>query len=288
LPALIAVTGVAFVASTIAAAAVTDYERIATLPCTSYLASYEHKGNSKLFDPVAEYLQEKGLPGNWPNLVDAVTCECRLHEVETIGSAVARLIAAFQRGVFPSVPIGGATGDPKVHRDWNAFDSWVGHRGARPRLSNGEGQFACDYFALATPKEPRRAEVPMRKEGGIFVVPVEINGKITLDFTIDSGASYVSVPLDVFSTLRRQGAIQNADITGEQTSVLADGSTIQTVTFTIRSLKIGDIVIENVAGGVAPLRGSLLLGLSFLERFKSWSIDNSNHVLVLEPQQALD
>jgi clan AA aspartic protease (TIGR02281 family) len=124
--------------------------------------------------------------------------------------------------------------------------------------------------------------VPLRKEGGISVVPVEINGKITLDFTIDSGATDVSVPLDVFSTLRRQGTIEEADITGQQT--LADGSTRQTFTFIIRSLKVGDIVIYNVRGSIAPWQGSLLLGQSFLERFKSWSIDNTKHELVLELQ----
>ena len=48
------------------------------------------------------------------------------------------------------------------------------------------------------------------------------------------------------------------------------------------SLRVGDIVIENVTGGVAPMQGSLLLGQSFLERFKSWSVDNTTHVLLLE------
>ena len=33
---------------------------------------------------------------------------------------------------------------------------------------------------------------------------------------------------------------------------------------------------------MASARGSLLLGQSFLGRFKSWSIDNAKHVLVLE------
>jgi hypothetical protein len=43
-----------------------------------------------------------------------------------------------------------------------------------------------------------RIEVALKKQGGIFVVPVQINGAITLDFTVDSGAADVSVPADVF------------------------------------------------------------------------------------------
>lgn len=42
------------------------------------------------------------------------------------------------------------------------------------------------------------------------------------------------------------------------------------------------LLIENVKGSVSPAAGSLLLGQSFLQRFKSWSMDNNKHVLVLE------
>jgi predicted aspartyl protease len=115
-------------------------------------------------------------------------------------------------------------------------------------------------------------------------VPVQINGAITLDFTLDTGAADVTVPADVFSTLVRTGTIKNSDIIGKQSYVLADGSKIVSVTFAIRSLKVGDRLVENVKGSVAPPQGSLLLGQSFLERFKSWSMDNVKHVLLLEPK----
>ena len=49
----------------------------------------------------------------------------------------------------------------------------------------------------------------------------------------------------------------------------------------IRSLRVGDKVLENVTGSVAPVAGGLLLGQSFLTRFKSWSIDNQRQALVL-------
>jgi clan AA aspartic protease (TIGR02281 family) len=131
---------------------------------------------------------------------------------------------------------------------------------------------------------PLRAGIPLKKTGGTFVVPVQINGAITLDFTVDSGASDVTVPADVFSTLVRTGTIKNSDLIGEGTYRLADGSKTQSIIFVIRSLKVGDRVIENVRGSVGPSEGSLLLGQSFLERFKAWSIDNGRHVLLLEPK----
>jgi hypothetical protein len=64
---------------------------------------------------------------------------------------------------------------------------------------------------------------------------------------------------------------------------LADGSRAQSVGFKIRSLKIGSVTVENVSGSIAPSQGTLLLGQSFLERFHSWSIDNTKHELLLVP-----
>jgi clan AA aspartic protease (TIGR02281 family) len=133
-----------------------------------------------------------------------------------------------------------------------------------------------------SPANTTRTEVPLKSVGGTFVVPVFINGAITLNFVVDSGAADVAVPADVVGTLIRAGTIEKSDFTGKQTYVLADGSAAPTSTFVIRSLKVGDILIENVKGSVSPTAGSLLLGQSFLQRFKSWSMDNNKHVLVLE------
>jgi predicted aspartyl protease len=123
--------------------------------------------------------------------------------------------------------------------------------------------------------------VPMDIEGGIYVVPVLINDAITLNFVVDSGATHVSIPADVVMTLMRTGPIKDSDFLGEQTYVLADGSKAPSQTFRIRSLKVGNKILENVIGSIASVKGGLLLGQSFLGRFKSWSIDNANHALLL-------
>ena len=133
-------------------------------------------------------------------------------------------------------------------------------------------------------KSSSLVEVPLKEDSGIFVVPVEINGAITLDFAVDSGAGNVTIPADVYYTLVRTGTIRDSDITGQRTVVLADGSKSKLPTFMIRSLKVGDKIIENVNASVLPLEGQLLLGQSFFARFKSWSLDNTKRVLLLNPQ----
>ncbi len=124
--------------------------------------------------------------------------------------------------------------------------------------------------------------VAMQSDGGVYAVPVLINGTITLDFVVDSGAADVSIPADVVSTLIRTKTLKESDFTGRQTYVLADGSKVPSQTFRIKSLKVGDKVIEDVTASVASVNGSLLLGQSFLSRLKSWSIDNTKHALVFE------
>jgi len=124
-------------------------------------------------------------------------------------------------------------------------------------------------------------EVELLSEGGTLKVPVLINGVIELHFTLDSGAADVSIPADVVSVLFRTGTLRESDFLGERSYVLADGSIVPSKIFRIRSLKVGDRVIENVVGSAANEKGGLLLGQSFLKKFNSWSIDNSRKVLVL-------
>ena len=104
----------------------------------------------------------------------------------------------------------------------------------------------------------------MKGESDIYVIPVLINNAITLDFVVDSGASDVSIPADVVTTLMRTGTLKQSDFLDQKTYRLADDSTVPSQTFRIRSLKVGSKVIENVNGSVASAKGTLLLGQSFL------------------------
>jgi clan AA aspartic protease (TIGR02281 family) len=122
--------------------------------------------------------------------------------------------------------------------------------------------------------------VQLHMEGGIYYVPIVINDRITLNFLVDSGASDVSIPADVFSTLVRTGTITRHDFIDKGLYELADGSTHTSQRFHIKSLRVGQFELHEVVAVVAPAAGSLLLGQSFLSRLKSWSIDNQAHMLV--------
>ena len=140
------------------------------------------------------------------------------------------------------------------------------------------------FLALFLTVEARAVEIPLEKHGGVYTVPVRINGAITLPFILDSGASEVVIPVDVVLTLVRAGTIRNSDFLPGKTFTLADGSKLKSPQFIIRELEFGGIKILNVPGSVAPAAGDLLLGQSLLERLDSWALDNRRHFLVINQQ----
>ena len=123
--------------------------------------------------------------------------------------------------------------------------------------------------------------IPLIHEHGTLQVPVVVNGKISLDFTIDSGATDVSIPAAVFSTLIRDGTVSSQDLLDKRMYKLADGSGEIAQRFRIRSLRVGRVEVRDVIASVGDSGGLLLLGQSFLSRLKSWSIDNERQALLV-------
>jgi len=62
-----------------------------------------------------------------------------------------------------------------------------------PAINVAASEVGSPKVATTTPllspavnkKSPSSVEVPLKEDSGIFVVPVEINGAITLDFAVD-------------------------------------------------------------------------------------------------------
>ncbi len=123
--------------------------------------------------------------------------------------------------------------------------------------------------------------IPLIHAHGTLQVPAVINGKISLNFTIDSGATDVSIPASVFSVLIRNGTVSPQDLLDKRIYKLADGSGEISQRFRIRSLRVGKLEVRDVIASVGDSGGLLLLGQSFLSRLRSWSIDNERQALLI-------
>jgi clan AA aspartic protease (TIGR02281 family) len=144
--------------------------------------------------------------------------------------------------------------------------------------------------AFATPAAPVAApanadggaEIALETNGsGDYSVPVRINGALTFKFVVDSGASVVVLPSDLVETLTKSGAIAASDMLGRDVYVTADGRKHKGTRLMLRQLDAGGHTVTNVIASVAPAHAEPLLGLSFLTKFKSWTLDNRRHVLIV-------
>jgi clan AA aspartic protease (TIGR02281 family) len=122
-------------------------------------------------------------------------------------------------------------------------------------------------------------EILLSHRSGVYQTPVTLNGKVQLEFIIDSGASLVYIPNHIFEQLRANGSISNSDILGKGKSRIANGDIVDTLIINISKLKIGQTEIENVKAAVGGDRSSILLGQSALKRLEPWSLDTQKGIL---------
>ena len=137
------------------------------------------------------------------------------------------------------------------------------------------------FFVVLTARCVHAEAIPLQYSHGAYMVSVQINGKMTIPFILDTGASDTAIPADVFLALLRTATVKDSDYLGTETYVVADGSKLSSKRFLLRELRVGDHVVRNVIANVVPVSGDPLLGQTFLSQLPSWSIDNARHLLVL-------
>lgn len=129
-------------------------------------------------------------------------------------------------------------------------------------------------------------EVKISKNGGLYYIPATINDVLKIKFIIDSGASEVSVSQDVAFTLIKTETITQNDLLPGQEYQLADGSISKSNRFIIRTLKIGNRILKDVACIISgSVKAPMLLGQSALEKLGNYSIDYKASMIRFQNKQ---
>lgn len=116
-------------------------------------------------------------------------------------------------------------------------------------------------------------KVSMRKEGGVYLVPITVNG-LNLDFIFDTGASSICLSSAEAIVMLRQGQITQDDIVGQQQFQDATGGVSVGTIVLLRTVQIGDIILENVEATIVDnIQAPLLLGQTALAKFGKVTID---------------
>ena len=119
----------------------------------------------------------------------------------------------------------------------------------------------------------RHTKVYMEKSGGIYLVPITVNG-LNLNFIFDTGASTISMSSYFAKRLIEQGLMSELDIKGKAQTIVADGRTNDALVANIKDVEIGGLHLYNVKAMIKEqLNAPLLLGQSALEKFGKYTID---------------
>ncbi|WP_461131789.1 retropepsin-like aspartic protease family protein [Spirosoma aerophilum] len=125
-------------------------------------------------------------------------------------------------------------------------------------------------------------EVAMEKSNGVYKVPVIVNGR-PMKFILDTGASLISITAAEADYMEKQGTITDDDIVGQSRFQDANGTISPGAVIRLKSVQIGDRVLENVnANVVSSAKAPLLLGQSALSQFGKISVDYRRNVVTFD------
>lgn len=127
---------------------------------------------------------------------------------------------------------------------------------------------------------PKRVSIPIHKTNNAIIIPnVIINGKLGVNFILDTGATYTSISR---STARKLGLDLNY---ANKVSLKTANGVIQVPRVKLDSININGLEAKGVEVTIHEMPAAQnitgLLGLSFLEKF-TVTIDKKNNRIVLE------
>lgn len=129
------------------------------------------------------------------------------------------------------------------------------------------------------PKVKGHTKVRMEKAGGVYLVPIKVNG-LDFKFIFDTGASSICLSSAEALVMLRQGQINQDDFVGEQQFQDATGGISVGSIIRLHTVEIGGIILRNVEANVVDnIQAPLLLGQTALSKFGKVTIDYNNNII---------
>ena len=156
------------------------------------------------------------------------------------------------------------------------------------------GKMVCAQSAAPT-AAPRAAAPPapvaqqrvayaqmLQGGSGTYFVDVAISRVCCFKMLLDTGASDVSVPIALWYAMMKDGVITEADHIDVAKYRTANG-VVEGLRFRMPPMTVAGITVHNVVGSVSKNNTGkvILLGQSFLQKFKAWQINNATGQLIL-------
>jgi clan AA aspartic protease (TIGR02281 family) len=199
-----------------------------------------------------------------------------------VGSGTIR----FMPGDIERVSKGSTQENNIIKREWEKKKEAQGEKAKKENNS----QLARKENRETRPVVPFRKIIKLdQHRGGRSFVDAVINNKVHARLQLDTGASTVLL----YPRVSQELGLEASGSDETETSVLADGRSVENKSVVLESVNVGGAVAENVPAAVALKEPTHslgfgtdgLLGMSFLENF-NFKIDEENDILILENKEA--
>lgn len=168
--------------------------------------------------------------------------------------------------------------NPSTNKSINHFDYNSNEAKSAPKITEDR----TEVKSMSSLEKVNKNVLKMELQNGVRYIWVEING-INLKFIFDTGASSICISSAEASVLFRQGTLDEEDIIGSEYFQDATGRISEGAKINLRTVKIGNTILENVEATVIDnIDAPLLLGQSVLERFGRIEIDNENNEIIFK------
>lgn len=118
-------------------------------------------------------------------------------------------------------------------------------------------------------------------KNGTYTVNVKFKS-LNIPFVLDSGAAEMSISKNIEKQLIENAIITKNDYLPDGLYKLADGRIVTQRRVLLRQVTVGKFTVKNVPASIGDENSPLLLGKNFLDKFKNWSINNSDKTLELK------
>ena len=119
----------------------------------------------------------------------------------------------------------------------------------------------------------------LTKQNGVYIIPCSING-VKRSLVFDTGASTVTISMQLAELLYRSGKLKDSDIRGYGRSQTASGHIVDNMAIVLRDVEISGLHLKNVDAVVIEGQNvPLLLGLSAIQKLGKVTLQGNRLII---------
>lgn len=121
--------------------------------------------------------------------------------------------------------------------------------------------------------------IPLTKQNGVYTIPCSING-IKRSLVFDTGASTVTISLQLADLLYSTGKLKESDFKGFGKSQTASGHVVNNMAIVLRDIEISGVHLKNVDAVIIEGQNApLLLGLSAIKKLGKVTLSGNKLII---------